>query len=169
MLHEPAGGGDTDGATGPRILITQNDVRAIQLAKAALYAGARLLMDQLEIDELDEIRLAGAFGSQIDPVHAMILGLVPDCDLAHVKSAGNAAGTGALIALLSMAARTEIQGVVRLVEKIETAVEPRFQEHFVEAMAFPHKTAAFPNLAKVVELPERRRRRSVPVGTREDG
>jgi len=109
---------------------------------------------------------------------------VPDCDLAHVKSAGNAAGTGALIALLSMAARTEIQGVVRLVEKIETAVEPRFQEHFVEAMAFPHKTAAFPNLAKVVELPERRagaggagpdarnerrRRRSVPVGTREDG
>ena len=112
-------------------------------------------MDQLEIDELDEIRLAGAFGSQIDPVHAMILGLIPDCDLAHVRSAGNAAGTGALIALLSGAARTEIEGVVRRVEKIETAVEPRFQEHFVEAMAFPHKTAAFPHLATVVALPER--------------
>jgi len=175
--------GDGSGA-GPRIAITQNDVRAIQLAKAALYAGVRLLMDQLGIDELDEIRLAGAFGSQIDPLHAMILGLIPDCDLAHVRSAGNAAGTGALIALLSGAARREIEGVVRRVEKIETAVEPRFQEHFVEAMAFPHKTAAFPNLAAVIDLParsaaataegaaearnERRRRRSVAIGSRED-
>src|SRR6185436_5873638 len=141
---------------GPRIAITQNDVRAIQLAKAALYAGVRLLMDKLQIEALDEVRLAGAFGSQIDPIHAMVLGLVPDCDLAHVRSAGNAAGTGALIALLSGAARTEIEGVVRRVEKIETAVEPRFQEHFVEAMAFPHKTASFPNLARVVTLPERR-------------
>ena len=182
ILHE----GDRSDvqASGPRIAITQNDVRAIQLAKAALYAGVRLLMDQLAIDELDEIRLAGAFGSQIDPVHAMILGLIPDCDLAHVRSAGNAAGTGALIALLSGAARREIEGVVRRVEKIETAVEPRFQEHFVEAMAFPHKTAAFPNLAAVVALPERatpttaagvadarnerRRRRAVAIGTRED-
>ena len=141
-------------------------------------------MDKLEIEALDEVRLAGAFGSQIDPIHAMVLGLVPDCDPAHVRSAGNAAGTGALIALLSGDARTEIEGVVRRVEKIETAVEPRFQEHFVEAMAFPHKTAAFPNLARVVDLPERRagaggagpdarnerrRRRSVAVGSREDG
>ncbi len=178
VLHE----GDGSGA-GPRIAITQNDVRAIQLGKAALYAGVRLLMDKLEIEELDEIRLAGAFGSQIDPTHAMILGLIPDCDLAHVRSAGNAAGTGALIALLSGAARTEIEGVVRRVEKIETAVEPRFQEHFVEAMAFPHKTAAFPHLGAVVPLPartattgaagaearnERRRRRTVAIGTRED-
>jgi uncharacterized 2Fe-2S/4Fe-4S cluster protein (DUF4445 family) len=182
VLYEGAEG---DGAAaGPRIAITQNDVRAIQLAKAALYAGVRLLMDKLEIDELDEIRLAGAFGSQIDPTHAMILGLVPDCDLAHVRSAGNAAGTGALIALLSGDARTEIEGVVRRVEKIETAVEPRFQEHFVEAMAFPHKTAGFPNLGRVVGLPERRagaggagpdarnerrRRRPVAVVNREDG
>jgi uncharacterized 2Fe-2S/4Fe-4S cluster protein (DUF4445 family) len=180
VLHE----GGEGAAAGPRIAITQNDVRAIQLAKAALYAGVRLLMDKLEIDELDEIRLAGAFGSQIDPIHAMILGLVPDCDPAHVRSAGNAAGTGALIALLSGAARTEIEGVVRRVEKIETAVEPRFQEHFVQAMAFPHKTAAFPNLGRVVDLPERRagaggggpdarnerrRRRSVAVASREDG
>ena len=181
VLHE----GDGSGA-GPRIAITQNDVRAIQLAKAALYAGVRLLMDQLGIDELDEIRLAGAFGSQIDPTHAMVLGLIPDCDLAHVRSAGNAAGTGALIALLSRAARAEIEAVVRRVEKIETAVEPRFQDHFVEAMAFPHKTAAFPNLAKVMALPERRsaagggsgaedarnerrRRRSVAIGTKGEG
>jgi uncharacterized 2Fe-2S/4Fe-4S cluster protein (DUF4445 family) len=147
-----------------------------------LYAGVRLLMDQLGVEAVDEIRLAGAFGSQIDPTHAMILGLIPDCDLARVRSAGNAAGTGALIALLSRAARTEIETVVRTVEKIETAVEPRFQEHFVEAMAFPHKTASFPNLARVVTLPprspaegdgadarqERRRRRAVAAGSRED-
>jgi uncharacterized 2Fe-2S/4Fe-4S cluster protein (DUF4445 family) len=181
VLYDPA----ETGASGPRIAITQNDVRAIQLAKAALYAGVRLLMDKLEVDAVDEIRLAGAFGSQIDPTHAMILGLVPDCDLARVRSAGNAAGTGALIALLSGAARTEIEGVVRTVEKIETAVEPRFQEHFVEAMAFPHKTAAFPNLGRVVTLPvresvaagasratpeerrERRRRRTVAATSRE--
>ncbi len=150
VLHAGDGSG-----TAPRIAITQNDVRAIQLAKAALYAGVRLLMDQLGIDAVDDIRLAGAFGSQIDPTHAMVLGLIPDCDLAHVRSAGNAAGTGALIALLSGAARNEIEAVVRRVEKIETAVEPRFQEHFVEAMAFPHKTAAYPNLATVMVLPER--------------
>ncbi|MBA3234426.1 MAG: DUF4445 domain-containing protein [Chloroflexi bacterium] len=169
---------------GPRIAITQNDVRAIQLGKAALYAGVRLLMDQLGIEAVDEVRLAGAFGSQIDPTHAMILGLIPDCDLTSVRSAGNAAGTGALIALLSSAARAEIEDVVRRVEKIETAVEPRFQEHFVEAMAFPHKTAAFPHLAAAVTLParradpgnvgadprgERRRRRAIAIGSREDG
>jgi uncharacterized 2Fe-2S/4Fe-4S cluster protein (DUF4445 family) len=148
VLHEPPAG-------GPRIVITQNDVRAIQLAKAALYAGARLLMDQLAIDTVDEVRLAGAFGSQIDPLHAMVLGLVPDCDLDRVRAAGNAAGTGALIALLSCAARREIEGVVRRVEKIETAVEPRFQEHFVEAMAIPHRTAPSPNLERVVALPPR--------------
>ncbi|HET8785360.1 MAG TPA: ASKHA domain-containing protein [Candidatus Limnocylindrales bacterium] len=152
VLHEPDGD-STSG--GPRIVITQNDVRAIQLAKAALYAGARLLMDQLGRDTVDEVRLAGAFGSQIDPLHAMVLGLVPDCDLARVRAAGNAAGTGALIALLSGAARREIEGVVRRVEKIETAVEPRFQEHFVEAMAIPHRTAPTTNLERVVELPPR--------------
>jgi uncharacterized 2Fe-2S/4Fe-4S cluster protein (DUF4445 family) len=181
VLYEPPEGG----AGAPRLAITQNDVRAIQLAKAALYAGVRLLMDQLEVDAVDEIRLAGAFGSQIDPTHAMILGLIPDCDLANVRSAGNAAGTGALIALLSAAARAEVEGVVRGIEKIETAVEPRFQEHFVEAMAFPHRTAAFPNLGRVVPLParrpgvadggseragarsERRRRRAVAAASRE--
>jgi uncharacterized 2Fe-2S/4Fe-4S cluster protein (DUF4445 family) len=147
---------DGSAAGRPRIVVTQNDVRAIQLAKAALYAGVRLLMDRAGIETVDEIRLAGAFGSQIDMFHAMVLGLIPDADLAHAKSAGNAAGTGALIALLSGAARREIEGVVRTVEKIETAVEPRFQQHFVEAMAFPHKTAAYPHLSAVTDLPARR-------------
>jgi uncharacterized 2Fe-2S/4Fe-4S cluster protein (DUF4445 family) len=139
----------------PRIIVTQNDVRAIQLAKAALYAGTRLLMDHAGIDAVDEVRLAGAFGSQIDPLHAMVLGLIPDCDLDRVKAAGNSAGTGALIALLSATARREIEEVTRTVEKIETAVEPRFQEHFVDALAFPHKRAPFPNLERRIELPQR--------------
>jgi uncharacterized 2Fe-2S/4Fe-4S cluster protein (DUF4445 family) len=137
----------------PRILVTQDDVRAIQLAKAALYAGARLLMDHLGVEAVDEVHLAGAFGSHIDTRHAMVLGLIPDCDLAHVRSIGNAAGTGALIALLSGAARDEIEHVVRRVEKIETAVEPRFQEHFVEALAIPHRSAPSANLAAAVDLP----------------
>jgi uncharacterized 2Fe-2S/4Fe-4S cluster protein (DUF4445 family) len=165
-----------------RILVTQNDVRAIQLAKAALYAGVRLLMDHAGVEAVDEIRLAGAFGSQIDPFHAMVLGLIPDCDLAHVGAAGNAAGTGALIALLSGAARREIETVTRQVRKIETAVEPRFQEHFVDAMAFPHRSAAYPHLEQVVELPrhapgvlrgpersqDRRRRRVAVAASTED-
>ncbi|HEX6260680.1 MAG TPA: ASKHA domain-containing protein, partial [Woeseiaceae bacterium] len=83
----------------PEITIQQNDVRAIQLAKAALYAGARLLMEKLGVDKVDRIRLAGAFGSHIDVKYAMVLGMIPDCRLDHVSSAGNAAGTGARIAL----------------------------------------------------------------------
>jgi len=137
----------------PTLRITQNDVRAIQLAKAALYAGARLLMDRMQVDQVDRITLAGAFGSHIDVKYAMILGMIPDCDLAKVASAGNAAGTGARIALLNLKARDEISRVVRSVEKVETAVEPLFQQHFVEAMAIPHKTAPYPNLRKAVALP----------------
>ena len=143
--------------------ITQNDVRQVQLAKAALYAGCRLLMDHYGIDEVRRIRLAGAFGTHIDPVRAMVLGLVPDCEPDKVTAAGNAAGTGARIALLNKRARTEIEDVVRRVEKIETAIEPRFQEHFVGAMGIPHSTASYPKLAAVVDLPERRN------STRADG
>jgi uncharacterized 2Fe-2S/4Fe-4S cluster protein (DUF4445 family) len=133
--------------------ITQNDVRAIQLAKAALYAGIALLMERLGIDHVDRIRLAGAFGSHIDVKYAIILGMVPDCDLAQVRSAGNAAGTGARIALLDATSRGVIESLVRRIEKVETAIEPRFQQLFVEAMAIPHKTATYTNLRKVVELP----------------
>src|SRR6202453_132713 len=77
------------------LTVTQNDVRAIQLAKAALYAGIKLLMEHLGVDHVDRIRLAGAFGSHIDVKYAMLLGMIPDCDLSQVGSAGNAAGTGA--------------------------------------------------------------------------
>lgn len=137
----------------PRIAVTQNDVRAIQLAKAALYAGARLLMDRLGVDEVERVVLAGAFGAHISPLHALVLGMIPDCPLEAVVSAGNAAGTGARIALVNRAARREIEEAVGQIEKVETAVEPRFQEHFVDAMAVPHATAPYHNLAQSVSLP----------------
>ncbi len=136
-----------------KIVVTQNDVRQIQLAKGALYAGVKLLLDRAGIESVDRIRLAGAFGSHIDPKYAMVLGLIPDCPLDKVESAGNAAGTGARIALLNVKARREIESIVRTIEKVETAIEPKFQEYFVDAMAFPNKTDAFPNLFSVIDRP----------------
>ena len=143
------------------IRVTQNDIRAIQLAKAALYAGIQLLMEHLGVSAVDRIRLAGAFGAHIDVKYAMVLGLIPDCTLEHVTAAGNAAGTGARIALLDRNARQEIEREVRRIEKIETAIEPRFQEHFVAAMEIPHENAEFTELLKVVDLPKRSAKTSV--------
>ena len=122
-----------------RISITQHDVRAIQLAKAALYAGVRLLMKERGVDRVDRVRFAGAFGAQIDARYAMVLGMIPKCDLDTVSSAGNAAGTGARIALLDRKARPLIEAQVRNVEKIETATRPDFQDLYVAAMAIPHQ------------------------------
>ncbi len=138
---------------GPKITVTNQDIRAIQMAKAALYSGARLLMDKFGVDTVGRIVLAGAFGAHISPKHAMVLGMIPDCALDKVTSAGNAAGTGARIALLNREARTEIQETVTKIEKIETAVEPRFQEHFVNASAIPNAVEPFPILGNEVTLP----------------
>ena len=146
----------------PRLLLYQTDIRAIQLAKSALYAGAKLLMDRYGVETVDRVTLAGAFGSHIDPLYAMVLGLIPDCDLAKVGSAGNAAGTGARIALVNAGMRAEIERVVRDIEKIETAIEPSFQQHFVAAMAIPNKTDPFPRLREAVTLP-------TPVASAQDG
>jgi uncharacterized 2Fe-2S/4Fe-4S cluster protein (DUF4445 family) len=142
-----------DGA--PRIAVTQHDVRAIQLAKAALQAGCRLLMHQCGMVEVERIRLAGAFGAHIDPTAALIIGLVPDARPDQVTAAGNAAGHGALMALLSAAARAEVASLVKRVTKIETAIEPGFQTEFVAAMAFPHASDPYARLSQTVRLPER--------------
>ncbi len=135
------------------VTVTQTDIRAVQLAKGALYAGARLLMDRLGVDHVDRIKLAGAFGSYIDPKYAMVLGLIPDCRLDRVSAVGNPAGTGARMALARREHRAEVEALVRRIEKIETALEPRFQEHFVHAMALPNGRDAFPHLAAAVSLP----------------
>ena len=137
-----------------RLSITQNDVRAVQLAKAALRAGIDLLREHAGIDEVSDVRLAGAFGAHIDPVRAMVLGLVPDTPAGGVRSAGNASGVGAVRMLLSGEQRREIERLVRSIIKIETATEPRFQELFVAAMALPHDTDPTPHLASVIDLPE---------------
>jgi uncharacterized 2Fe-2S/4Fe-4S cluster protein (DUF4445 family) len=138
-----------------RLLITQNDIRAIQLAKAALRAGIDLLVEHAGSPQVTDIRLAGAFGAHIDPTYAMVLGLVPDCPLPGVRSVGNAAGAGAVKALLSNSQRKEMEAAVRKVVKIETATEPRFQDLFVAAMAFPHASAPTPYLAEIITLPPR--------------
>ncbi len=148
LLHD----GSADG--GPRISVTQGDIRAIQLAKSALYAGARLLMDEMGVDHVDRVTLAGAFGAHISPKHAMVLGMIPDAPLSQVTSAGNAAGTGARIALCSVAARDSIEATVHQIHKVETAIEPKFQEHFVNANAIPHAVDPFPNLMGIVTLPD---------------
>lgn len=142
----------------PQITVSQNDVRAIQLAKAALYAGIKLLMEKQGVGAVDCIRLAGAFGSFIDPKYAMVLGLIPDCALSEVGAVGNAAGTGAMMALLNRDHRREVDQTVRRIEKIETALEPYFQQLFVDAMALPNKVDPFPMLAKEVDLPSRKER-----------
>ena len=147
LLHDASAEG------GPRIMVTQTDIRAIQLAKSALYAGARLLMDEIGIDKVDRVVLAGAFGAHISPKHAMVLGMIPDAPLDKVFSAGNAAGTGARIALCNVAARDGIEATVHQIHKVETAIEPRFQEHFVNANAIPHAVDAFPELSAIVTLP----------------
>ncbi len=135
------------------VKVIPSDIRAIQLAKSACYSGAKLLMDRMEVDAVDRIYLAGAFGSYIDVKYAMTIGMIPDCELSCVSSVGNAAGTGARIALLNRAARAEIETVIRRVEKVETAVAPKFQEYFVAAMNLPNAVDAFPHLAKIVDIP----------------
>ncbi|MDG1936042.1 MAG: ASKHA domain-containing protein, partial [Paracoccaceae bacterium] len=145
---------DTSAIDGPVVTVTQGDIRAIQLAKSALYAGARLLMDEMGVDVVDRVVLAGAFGAHISSKHAMVLGMIPDVALEKVISAGNAAGTGARIALCNIKSRAGIEKIVRQITKVETAIEPKFQDHFVAANAIPHKTDIFPELNKIVTLPE---------------
>lgn len=139
---------------GPRITVTQGDIRAIQLAKSALYAGARLLMDEFNVDNVDRVVLAGAFGAHISPKHALVLGMIPDVPTDKVFSAGNAAGTGARIALCNKSARSAIETTVHQITKVETAIEPKFQEHFVNANAIPHATDPFDQLRAAVPLPD---------------
>lgn len=150
-------------ASGVPILITQDDVRAIQLAKAALYAGIKLLLGHHGATSVGRILLAGAFGSYIDPKYAMILGLIPDCDLSRVSAVGNAAGDGARIALLNRGQRADAATMVQAIRYIETATDADFQTAFVEAIHMPNAVDAFPHLADILPKRsdgERKRRRT---------
>ena len=154
-------------STGRPIVLTSDDVRNIQLGKAALYSGARLLMERMGVDRVDRVLLAGAFGSYIDPRHAMALGMIPDCDLGRVATVGNSAGDGARIALLNKAEREDARRLARWTNYVGIAMEPRFQEAFVEAIPLPHAVDAFPHLADVLaEAAARRRARGVSDAVR---
>jgi len=138
-------------AIGKDITFTQGDVRAVQLAKAALYVGARFLIKKLRVDRVDGIALAGAFGSYINRESAMVIGMIPDCAPEKVVAVGNAAGDGAKLALFDMEKREEAEFIAGRVEFVETAVEPDFQARFTEAMAFPHSLDSFPHVRHILE------------------
>jgi uncharacterized 2Fe-2S/4Fe-4S cluster protein (DUF4445 family) len=135
-------------STGRDIAVSQKDIRAIQLAKAAMYAGARIMMAKLGVDKIDKVILAGAFGSYVDKQSAARLGLFPDCDLGNVYAVGNAAGDGARLALLDAGKRLEADSMSRKVEYIELTGEPDFERLFVQAMWIPHMKDEFPHLDK---------------------
>jgi uncharacterized 2Fe-2S/4Fe-4S cluster protein (DUF4445 family) len=132
------------------IVITQKDVRQIQLAKGALYAGCKLMLQRLGVDEVDKVKIAGAFGTHIDREKALIMGLFPDCAIEKIVSVGNAAGDGCRAALLNREKRTEANWISRNVEYIELTVEENFQEEFMRAMHLPHMTDEFPHLKGLV-------------------
>lgn len=136
---------------GTDITVNQGDVRALQLAKGALYAGAKLMMQKMGIEKLDKVILAGAFGSFIDKEAALTLGMFPDCEIDKVYAVGNAAGDGARMALLNITKRAEAEKYARWVEFVEIAVEPNFQKEFMQAMHLPHMKDSFPNLKKLLE------------------
>ncbi|MDA8173184.1 MAG: ASKHA domain-containing protein [Nitrospiraceae bacterium] len=136
---------------GTDVTITQSDVRALQLAKAALYAGAKLMMQKMGIEKLDKVILAGAFGSYIDKEAAMTLGMFPDCQIDNVYAVGNAAGDGARMALINLSKRREANERARWVEFVEIAVEPRFEKEFTYAMHLPHMKDGFPHLKALLE------------------
>jgi uncharacterized 2Fe-2S/4Fe-4S cluster protein (DUF4445 family) len=149
-------------SSGRPIVLTSDDVRAIQLGKAALYSGARLLMERMGTNRVDRVLLAGAFGSYIDPLHAMVLGMIPDCEIGNVASVGNSAGDGARIALLDKNQREEARRLARWTRYVGIALEPRFQDAFVEAMPLPHSVDAFPHLREILlEAAARRQARGV--------
>ena len=133
------------------VVITQKDIRQIQLAKGALYAGCKLMMRRLGLDKVDRVKIAGAFGTHVDRKKALIMGLFPDCELEKILSVGNAAGDGCRAALLNRKKRKEADWVAKNVKYIELTVEGDFQKEFIGAMQIPHMTDPFPHLEGLVD------------------
>jgi len=130
--------------------VTQKDVRQIQLAKGALYAGCKLMMRRMGLEKVERVKIAGAFGTHVDRTKALVMGLFPDCEIEKILSVGNAAGDGCRAALLNIRKRTEANWCSRNVEYVELTVEPNFQQEFMEAMQVPHMKDQFPHLKGVV-------------------
>ncbi len=132
------------------IVVTQKDVRQIQLAKGALYAGCKLMVKRMGLEKVDRVKIAGAFGTHVDREEALVMGLFPDCEIEKIESIGNAAGDGCRAALLNVKKRVEANWVARNVEYIELTVEPTFEQDFMESMQLPHMKDEFPHLEGVV-------------------
>jgi uncharacterized 2Fe-2S/4Fe-4S cluster protein (DUF4445 family) len=132
------------------IVITQKDIRQIQLAKGALYAGCKLMMKRMGVEKVDKVKIAGAFGTHVDRTKALVMGLFPDCKIENIFGVGNAAGDGCRAALLNVQKRVEANWCSRNVEYLELTVEPTFEQDFMEAMQLPHMKDKFPHLEGVV-------------------
>jgi uncharacterized 2Fe-2S/4Fe-4S cluster protein (DUF4445 family) len=139
-----------ESSIGKDIVITQKDIRQIQLAKGALYAGCKLMVQRMGLDKVDTVKIAGAFGTHVDREKALIMGLFPDCEIEKIKGVGNAAGDGCRAALLNVTKRVEANWCSRNVEYIELTVEKNFQQEFMESMQLPHMTDEFPHLEGIV-------------------
>jgi len=131
---------------GKDVVITQNDIRQIQLAKAAIYTGCKLMLRRMHLQRPDRIKLAGAFGNHIDINRALVLGLFPDCPPERVSSIGNAAGDGCRMALLDRKKRIEADSIARQVEYVELTLMDDFQENLIDAIHIPHMTDEFPHV-----------------------
>ncbi len=132
------------------IVVTQKDIRQIQLAKGALYAGCKLMVKRMGLEKVDRVKIAGAFGTHVDRTKALVMGLFPDCEIEMIEGVGNAAGDGCRAALLNVKKRVEANWCSRNVEYIELTVESSFQQEFMEAMQLPHMTDEFPHLKGIV-------------------
>jgi len=139
-----------ESSIGQDIVVTQKDIRQIQLAKGALYAGCKLMVKRMGLEKVDKVKIAGAFGTHVDRTKALVMGLFPDCEIAMIESVGNAAGDGCRAALLNVEKRAEANWCSRHVEYIELTLEETFQQDFVEALELPHTTDQFPHLKGIV-------------------
>lgn len=137
-------------AIGKDIVISQQDIQQVQLAKAALYSGCKLMMRRMGIKRVNRVKIAGAFGTHVDREKALIIGLFPDCEIERISSVGNAAGDGARVALLNRKKREEADWIARNVEHIELTLEKDFQKEFMEAIPLPHMNDPFPHLGGIV-------------------
>ncbi len=131
---------EAESGSGKPVVVSQNDIIQIQYAKAAMYAGAEILMEKMQVDRsgIKEILLAGAFGNYASPGSARAIGLFPEVPLEHIVGIGNAAGSGAKISLVSRSAREMAKRIAKRVDYVELAAMPEFEEKFYAAMYFPH-------------------------------
>lgn len=123
------------------ITITQADIRELQKAKAAMRAGAEVLLKKMSVtkDDITMLYIAGAFGNYIDPESARIIGMYPEVSLERIKFVGNTAGTGSRMCLVSKDMREYAEKISKTVQYYELAIDPNFQSEYVKATFLPHQ------------------------------